>query len=113
MSQRGFSVGPIAVNSTTSLSGCASGRHFARPQIRGARVANGQSVTLRVGFFETAFWHGILPDSFRQFRQRYPDAELQLHPLISLEQVEAVRADRLDAGFVFNVPKGDRELSHI
>src|SRR5712671_560898 len=58
-------------------------QHVNEAKIRAARVANGQSVTLRVGFFETAFWHGILPDSFRQFRQRYPDAELQLHPLIS------------------------------
>jgi DNA-binding transcriptional LysR family regulator len=76
-------------------------------------VARGQSGTLRVGFAESASWHGVVPDSFRQFRERQPDAELQLNPLSSLEQVEAVRSGRLDAGFVFDNPKTDRELDQI
>jgi DNA-binding transcriptional LysR family regulator len=80
---------------------------------RAKRVALGQSGTLRVGFTESASWHGVVPDSFRQFRQWQPDAELQLNPLSSLEQVEAIRAGRLDAGFVFNMPKGDRELNQV
>jgi len=42
-----------------------------------------------------------------------PDAELQLTPATSLEQIEAVRSRRLDAGFVFNMPKADAELDHI
>ena len=77
---------------------------------RARRVACGQKGTLKVGFIESASWHGIVPDSFRQFRDRQPDAELQLSPLSSLEQVEAIRSGRLDAGFVFNFPKTDREL---
>ena len=80
---------------------------------RAGRVARGQSGTLRVGFTESASWHGVVPDSFRQFRQQHPDAELQLNPLSSLEQVEAIRAGRLDAGFVFNMPKSDRELDQF
>src|SRR5271156_2203858 len=80
---------------------------------RAARVARGQCGTLRVGFAESASWHGVVPDSFRQFRERQPDAELQLNPLSSLEQVEAVRSGRLDAGFVFDFPKTDRELDQI
>src|ERR1700732_2889678 len=77
---------------------------------RAARVARGQSGTLRVGFTENASWRGIVPDSFRRFRERQPDAELQLTPAGSLEQLEAIRSGRLDAGFVFNVPKTDPEL---
>ena len=42
-----------------------------------------------------------------------PDAELQLQPSPSLVQVEAVRSGRLDAGFVFNMPKADRELDQV
>ena len=80
---------------------------------RAKRVALGQSGTLRVGFAESASWHGVVPDSFRQFRQRQPDVELQLNPLSSIEQVEAVRSGRLDAGFVFNMPKTDRELDQV
>ena len=53
---------------------------------RAERVASGQSGTLRVGFTESASWHGVVPDSFRQFRQRQPDAELQLNPLSSLSK---------------------------
>ena len=81
--------------------------------MRAGRVARGQSGTLRGGFTESASWQGGVPDSFRQFRQRQPDAELQLHPSASLEQMEAVRSGRLDAGFVFSMPKADRELDQV
>jgi DNA-binding transcriptional LysR family regulator len=80
---------------------------------RAARVARGQSGTLRVGFTENASWRGVVPESLRRFRDRQPDAELQLTPATSLEQIDAIRSGRLDAGFVFNMPKGDRELDHI
>jgi hypothetical protein len=42
---------------------------------RAARVARGQSGTLRVGFPENASWHGVVPDSFRRFRERYPEGD--------------------------------------
>jgi DNA-binding transcriptional LysR family regulator len=77
---------------------------------RAERVARGQSGTLRVGFTESASWRGVVPESFRRFREMHPDAELQLQPLPSLVQLEAVRSGRLDAGFVFNMPKADPEL---
>ena len=80
---------------------------------RAARVARGQSGTLRVGFTENASWRGVVPDSFRRFRAGQPDVELQLSPATSLEQFEAIRSGRLDAGFVFNVPKGDAELDSL
>src|SRR6202171_3601256 len=35
---------------------------------RAGRVARGLAGTLRVGFPESASWHGIVPDSFRRFR---------------------------------------------
>ncbi|HXB54245.1 MAG TPA: LysR family transcriptional regulator [Vicinamibacteria bacterium] len=81
--------------------------------IRAGRVARGLAGTLRVGFTESASWHGVVPASFLRFRRGQPDAELQLQPLSSLEQVDAVRSGRLDAGFVFNMPKTDPELDQI
>jgi len=81
--------------------------------IRAGRVARGLAGTLRVGFTESASWHCVVPDSFRQFRDAQPDAELQLSPLLSLDQVQAVRSGRLDAGFVFNMPKADPELDQV
>jgi DNA-binding transcriptional LysR family regulator len=80
---------------------------------RAARVALGRSGTLRVGFTESASWQGVVPESFRRFREFTPDAELQLLPSASLEQLDAIRSGRLDAGFVFNVPKADPELEQL
>jgi DNA-binding transcriptional LysR family regulator len=80
---------------------------------RAKRVASGQSGTLRVGFAETMSWHGVVPESFRRFRQQQPNAELQLNPLSSLQQIEAVRSGRLDAGFAFAISHIDRELAQL
>jgi DNA-binding transcriptional LysR family regulator len=80
---------------------------------RAARVARGQSGTLRVGFAENASWRGVVPDSFRWFREHQPDAELQLKPAASLEQLEAIRSGRLDAGFLNFMPKADPELDQL
>jgi len=80
--------------------------------VRGKRVALGQAGTLRIGFIESISCHGVVPDSFRQFRERQPDAELQLNPLSSLDQVEAIRSGQLDAVFVY-MPKTDRELDQV
>src|SRR5213593_738639 len=80
---------------------------------RAKRVASGQSGTLRVGFVESISWHGVVPDSLRQFRERQPDAELQIKPLSSLEQIAAVRSGQLDDGFVFTIANIDRELAQL
>jgi DNA-binding transcriptional LysR family regulator len=81
--------------------------------VRAARVARGQSGTLRLGFPENASWGGVVPDSIRRFREQQPDAVLQLQPAASLEQLEAIQSGRLDAGFVNFMPKTDPELDHI
>ena len=80
---------------------------------RAAHVARGQSGTLRVGFTENASWHGVVPDSFRLFREQQPDADLQLQPAASLEQLDAIRSGRLDAGFANFMPKVDPELDQL
>jgi DNA-binding transcriptional LysR family regulator len=80
---------------------------------RAARVARGQSGTLRVGFAENISWHGVAPDSFRRFREQQPDVDLQLQPAASLEQLEAIRSGRLDAGFVNFMPKTDADLDQV
>jgi DNA-binding transcriptional LysR family regulator len=80
---------------------------------RAAHVARGQSGTLRVGFTENASWHGVVPDSFRLLREQQPDAELQLQPAASLEQLDAIRSGRLDAGFANFIPKADPELDQL
>ncbi len=66
-----------------------------------------------MGFTESASWHGVVPDSLREFRRRRPEAELQLSSLISLDQVEALRAGRLDAGFVYHAPRADPDMAYV
>jgi DNA-binding transcriptional LysR family regulator len=80
---------------------------------RAARVARGQSGTLRIGFAENASWHGVAPDSFRRFRDQQPGVDLQLQPAASLEQLDAIRARRLDAGFVNFMPRADADLDQL
>ena len=80
---------------------------------RAGRVASGRSGTLRVGFTENASWRGVVPESFRRFRELQPDAELQLQPSASMEQLEAIRSGHLDAGFVNFMPRSDSELSQL
>ena len=81
--------------------------------VRADRVARGHSGTLRVGFAENASWRGVVPDSFRRFREQKRDAELQLQPAASLAQLEAIRSGRLDAGFLHFMPKADPELDQL
>src|SRR6202162_2009029 len=81
--------------------------------VRAGRVASGRSGTLRVGFTENASWRGVVPDSFRRFREQQPGAELQLQPAASLGLLEAIRSGRLDAGFVNFMPKSDPELDQL
>src|SRR6202162_601497 len=80
---------------------------------RAARVARGQSGTLRIGFAENASWHGVAPDSFRRFREQQPGVDLQLQPPASLEELDAIRSRRLDAGFVNFMPKADADLDQL
>jgi DNA-binding transcriptional LysR family regulator len=62
---------------------------------------------------ESISWHGVVPDSFRRFRLRQPDAELELHPMLSAQQAEAVRSGNLDAGFIFSLIEPDRDFAHL
>ena len=82
-------------------------------KLRAVRVACGKAGMLRVGFVEMLSWHGVVPDSFRRFRRRQPDVELDLQPLRSVEQIEAVRSGRLDAGFTFSLEKLDGDLTRM
>ena len=58
--------------------------------MRAGKVAH-RTGTLRVGFIESLSWHGVVPRSFRQFRQRQREGCRTLHD----EQPESspVRSD--------------------
>jgi DNA-binding transcriptional LysR family regulator len=79
---------------------------------RAERIALGKAGTLRIGIATAVSWHGLVVDSFREFRDRQPDAELELHHLLSVHQVEGLLSGRLDAGFVANLTPWHKDLAH-
>src|SRR5258708_6356311 len=81
-------------------------------KLRAERIALGKVGTLRIGIATAISWHGIVVDSFREFRRRQPDAEIELHHLLSIRQVEAIASGKLDAGFASLIPLGNN-LAHL
>ncbi|MEM8751043.1 MAG: LysR family transcriptional regulator [Pseudomonadota bacterium] len=65
------------------------------------RVSKGQSGTLRIGLLESASWAGHLPRALNRFARTYPDIRLDIVPLGSVNQIEALLAGEIDAGFVY------------
>ena len=71
-------------------------------KVRAERMALGKAGTLRIGIATALSWHGFVVDCFRQFRGQHPDAELELHHLLSVHQIDLVLSGRLDVGFAAN-----------
>src|ERR1700756_4453613 len=79
---------------------------------RAERIALGKAGTLRIGIAMALSWHGMVADSFREFRRRQPDVELVVHHLLSVHQVDAVLSGRLDAGFAATFTPWHKDLAH-
>jgi len=75
-------------------------------------VAQGKTGTLRIGIATAVSWHGLVVDSFRQFRERQPDVQLELHHMLSTLQVDAILSGRLDVGFAASVTPWHKDLAH-
>jgi len=81
-------------------------------KIRAERIAQGKAGTLRIGIATAVSWHGLVRDSFREFRRRQPDVGLELHHLLSVHQVEPILSGRLDVGLAASLPPWDKDLAH-
>lgn len=79
---------------------------------RARRVAAGQVGTLRLACSEAASAHGVVTEAIRRFRSNEPDVELTLQHMVSSQQLIALRADQIDAGFVFRSPDLGAEFAH-
>jgi len=79
---------------------------------RAERIALGKAGTLRIGIATAVSWHGLVQDSFREFRRRQPDVELEVHHLLSVHQVESILSGRLDVGFAARMTPWDKDLAH-
>jgi len=67
---------------------------------RMARVAQGQTGTLAVGFTSSAAAHRFMPEALRAFRRAHPGVELQLREDNAAELTEALAAGRLHCGLL-------------
>ena len=79
---------------------------------RAERVALGKAGTLRIGIATAVSWHGMVAETFREFRRRQPDVELVVQHLLSVHQIEAVLSGRLDVGFAASMTPWHKELAH-
>src|SRR3984957_17295450 len=79
---------------------------------RAGRIAHGKAGTLRIGIAPALSGHGMVVDSFREFRRRQPDVELVVSHLLSVHQVDAVLSDRLDVGFAATIAPWHKDLAH-
>ncbi|TAM49506.1 MAG: LysR family transcriptional regulator [Paraburkholderia sp.] len=67
------------------------------------RIASGVEGHLRIGFVENAAWSGIVSHALSAFEQTAPNVALELTPMNTPEQLDALAAGRLDGGFCYRV----------
>jgi DNA-binding transcriptional LysR family regulator len=70
---------------------------------RARGFATGSLGSVRVGFSELASGDSTVPQRLVDFRSREPNVALNLMPMGSMEQVEAVKAGRLDVAIVYDI----------
>lgn len=73
------------------------------------RIASGVQGHLRVGFVENASWSGLVSSALSAFQQSASDVALELQPMNTPEQLDAIAAERLDGGFCYRfgaLPEG-------
>lgn len=67
------------------------------------RIASGTQGHLRIGFVENAAWSGTVSGALSAFGQASPQVSLELQPMNTPEQFEAMAAGRLDGGFCYRI----------
>ncbi|MEL6385074.1 MAG: LysR substrate-binding domain-containing protein [Cyanobacteria bacterium J06626_18] len=63
------------------------------------RVARGEVGSLRIAFTPSSM-HTVLPEILKYFRDRYPDVELAMTEICTLDQINGLRTETLDLGFL-------------
>jgi len=66
---------------------------------RAVRADRGEIGSMAVGFIGSANY-SVLPPVIREFRRRFPEVELSLTEMNTSNQIEALRAGRIQAGFL-------------
>lgn len=66
------------------------------------RIGQGKEGLLVIGYGSLSLLHPQFRAAVKQMRQNYPDVELRLNDMPSSMQIQAVRAGKLDAGFIYS-----------
>ncbi|MFM0407661.1 LysR family transcriptional regulator [Paraburkholderia dipogonis] len=66
------------------------------------RIAAGVSGHVRIGFVENAVWGGLVPNALQAFQQAAPQVGIELTPMNTPEQLDAITQGTLDGGFVYH-----------
>ncbi len=74
------------------------------------RAAAGEIGRLSVGFVSRALFCG-LPRAVRLFREEWPDVEVQLDEMATIDQVRALRDGSIDLGFLYVPFEGTDEFA--
>ena len=64
------------------------------------QVGDGRIGRLALGFLPSVA-HGVLPNMLREFRERFPNVELSLQEMSPDEEVQKLRNNQIDAGFLY------------
>lgn len=70
------------------------------------RSANGQTGKITIGFIVAASYE-VLPRILREYQTLYPEVEIKLRELTSIEQMEAIKKGEIDVG-IARLPIDDR-----
>lgn len=64
-------------------------------------IGQGLRGQLRIGLVESAGWDGLIPRAIGDFQREAPGVSLQLSPLVTPRQIDALEAGELDAGVMY------------
>lgn len=65
------------------------------------RIDKGEAGRLRIGLLESASWAGHLPRALSRYARAYPNVRMDVLPMGSVDQINALLAGEIDAGFVY------------
>ncbi|MFC4518476.1 LysR family transcriptional regulator [Cupriavidus pinatubonensis] len=65
------------------------------------RISAGVQGYLRLGFVENSGWDGAVPHVFRRFQAEVPGVRIELVPMNTPQQLDALREGSLDGGFIY------------
>jgi DNA-binding transcriptional LysR family regulator len=66
------------------------------------RIAAGVSGHVRMGFVENAVWGGLVPNALQAFQKTAPQVGIELTPMNTPEQLDAIDAGQIDGGFIYH-----------